>query len=202
MSITSKVTLTLVFILGAALALTLPQVYRLKKENRRLAANQALLLNGGRIQQLRTTDGRNAAAVEALTLKTAELARSGDSLLNVAHTLGLKNRRLQALARAASISHTPIRTIVRDSVIIQAPGRTDTLPCLSYTDPWLTFSGCLRADSFAGHIRSADTLDIVVHRVPRRFLFFRWGTKAVQMHVVNRNPHASVSYLKYIRLEK
>ena len=109
-------------------------------------------------------------------------------------------RRLQEMARTVYRTQTVVRTMVRDSVVKIAPGRTDTLPCLSYRDPWLSFAGCLRADSFIGEIHARDTLDIVVHRIPRRFLFFRWGCKAVKMQAVCRNPHTQLTYMRYVRL--
>ena len=147
-----------------------------------------------------TKDGRNVMAIEALTLRVGELSRQGDSLLLVARSLGIRNRRLQEMARTVYRTQTVVRTMVHDSVVKIAPGRTDTLPCLSYRDPWLSFAGCLRADSFIGEIHARDTLDIVVHRIPRRFLFFRWGCKAVKMQAVCRNPHTQLTYMRYVRL--
>lgn len=204
MSITNKLTTILVVGHVLALASALTWTCQLKRENGRLKQNQALLLKGeqARMEHKRTKDGRNAMAIEALTLRVSELSRSGDSLLNVTHTLGIRNRRLEEMARAAYRTQTPIRTVVRDSVVRLISGRTDTLPCLTYHDPWLSFSGCLRADSFIGQIHCVDTLDIVVHRIPRRFLFFRWGCKAVKMEAVGRNPHTHLTYLKYVRFTK
>ena len=204
MSIMNKLTTILVVGHVLALASALTWTYHLKHENNRLKQNQALLLKGEQVRMERrhTKDGRNALAIEALTLRVSELSKAGDSLLNVAQVLGIRNRQLEEMMRAAYQTQTPIRTVVRDSVVMLVPGRTDTLPCLSYRDPWLSFSGCLRADSFIGQIHARDTLDIVVHRIPRRFLFFRWGCKAVKMEAVGKNPHTQLTYLKYVRLAK
>lgn len=195
-----KVRYILIFVLVIVLGIALHQVYHLQRENHRLVVNQTTLLKGEKIENKRTFDGRNAAAIEALTLRVNELSQSEDSLLLVARSLGIRNRRLQELARTAYRTQTVIRTVVHDSVMAIAPGRTDTLPCLSYHDPWISFAGCLRADSFMGDIHACDTLDIVVHRVPRRFLFFRWGCKAVKMEAVGRNPHTKLTYMRYIRI--
>lgn len=195
-----KVKYILIFVLVIVLGIALHQVYHLQHENHRLVVNQTTLLKGEKIENKRTFDGRNAAAIEALTLRVNELSQSEDSLLLVARSLGIRNRRLQELARTAYRTQTVIRTVVHDSVMAIAPGRIDTLPCLSYHDPWISFAGCLRADSFMGEIRACDTLDIVVHRVPRHFLFFRWGCKAVKMEAVGRNPHTKLTYMRYIRI--
>ena len=195
-----KVKYILIFVLVIVLGIAFHQVYYLQRENHRLVVNQTTLLKGEKIENNRTCDGRNAAAIEALTLRINELSQSEDSLLLVARSLGIRNRRLQELARTAYRTQTVIRTVVHDSVMAIVPGRTDTLPCLSYHDPWISFAGCLRADSFMGDIHACDTLDIVVHRVPRRFLFFRWGRKAVKMEAVGRNPHTKLTYMRYIRI--
>lgn len=193
-----KITLSVFAVLIVSLAITLIRLCRQAEEIDRLSANQNILLHNGRVELKQTSDGKSAAAVEALTLRVGELSRAGDSLLQLTQVLKIKNRRLMSLAQSVGTTHAAVRTIVRDS-IVRLPGRIDTLPCLAYHDAWLSFSGCIRADSFVGDIRSRDTLNIIVHRVPRRFLFFRWGCKAVKMEAVSSNPHTRLTYLRYIR---
>ena len=48
--------------------------------------------------------------------------------------------------------------------------------------------GAVTADSVLCRVESADTLRQVVHRIPRRFLFIRWGTKALRQEIVPSNP--------------
>ena len=57
-------------------------------------------------------------------------------------------------------------------------------------------------DSAEGRGRSVDTLRQVVHRVPRRFLFIRWGTKALRQQIVSSNPHTRIVYTEYVRIER
>lgn len=47
-------------------------------------------------------------------------------------------------------------------------------------------------------IHSIDTLHQVVHRVPRRFLFFRWGTKALRQEIHSSNPSTRIIYTDYV----
>ena len=54
----------------------------------------------------------------------------------------------------------------------------------------------------AGEQPSADTLRQVVHRVPRRFLFIRWGTKALRQEIVSSNPHTRIIYSDYVKFER
>lgn len=51
-------------------------------------------------------------------------------------------------------------------------------------------------------IRSIDTLRQVVHRIPRRFLFIRWGTKALRQEIVSTNPHTRIVHAEYVKIER
>ena len=42
----------------------------------------------------------------------------------------------------------------------------------------------------------------VVHRIPRRFLFIRWGTKALRQEIVPSNPHTRIVYSEYVKIER
>ena len=51
-------------------------------------------------------------------------------------------------------------------------------------------------------VESTDTLRQVVHRIPRRFLFIRWGTKALRQEIVPSNPHTRIVYSDYVKFER
>ena len=73
---------------------------------------------------------------------------------------------------------------------------------ISWSDPWVSLRGTMEADSFHAHIEIRDTLQMIIHRVPKKFLFFRYGTKAVRMEVVSQNPHTRLSYPKLLIFAK
>ena len=50
--------------------------------------------------------------------------------------------------------------------------------------------------------KKEDTLRQIIHRVPRRFLFLRFGTKAVRQEIVSSNPHSRIVYTEYVRFER
>ena len=62
--------------------------------------------------------------------------------------------------------------------------------------------GRIGRDSAACRIRSVDTLRQAVHRIPRRFLFIRWGTKALRQEIVSTNPHTRIVYAEYVKIER
>lgn len=70
-----------------------------------------------------------------------------------------------------------------------------------YSDQWADISLQLKDTTFYYNIR--DSLATVVYREYRhRFLWWRWGTKGYRLKIVNFNPHARVTYNKYIKAER
>lgn len=69
-------------------------------------------------------------------------------------------------------------------------------------DTWVTVEGSVTADSVRCRVESIDTLRQVVYRVPRRFLFFRWGTKAIRQEISSSNPHTRIIWTEYVKFEK
>lgn len=69
-------------------------------------------------------------------------------------------------------------------------------------DAWVSVEGVVAGDSVACRVQSVDTLRQIVHRVPRRFLFIRWGTKALRQEIVSSNPHTRIVYTRYVKIER
>ena len=98
-----------------------------------------------------------------------------------------------------------IRTPLRDTVVVRSgdphPVR-DSVRLFRWRDPWVTVEGHIGRDSVVCRIRSIDTLRQVVHRIPRRFLFIRWGTKALRQEIVSTNPHTRIVHAEYVKIER
>ena len=200
-------------LVSAGLALFAFIAYRNMKADRdRLKENQNILLHNGKVDIKRTNTGLSQASVTALTLRSSEFRQSGDTLLQVAKSAGIKTSRISEAATASTttsvefktrIFQTIVHDTVRDTV---ARSLTTFLPSrqlqLSWNDPWVSLSGTITNSIFHGSITSVDTLDIIVHRVPKRFLFFRFGCKQVRMDIISRNPHTRLTYARYYQLVK
>lgn len=200
-------------LVSAGLALFAFIAYRNMKADRdRLKENQNILLHKGTVEIKQTNTGLSQASVPALTLRSSEFRQSGDTLLQVAQSAGIKTSRITEVATAAATTSVEFKTrvfqtivhdTVRDTV---ARSLTTLLPSrqlqLSWNDPWVSLSGTITDSIFHGSITSVDTLDIIVHRVPKRFLFFRFGCKQVRMDVVSRNPHTQLTYARFLQLIK
>lgn len=183
-------------LLGAVVLLSL-RVRHLQQEKTRLEDNQKMLLSD--VQYYKTSDSLNAAGVNRLVLTNKEFKKYNADLKKTVENLKLKVRRLQSVSQTAISSVYPIRTTLCDSIL---PDKIDTIQCVSYHDNYVTLSGCIENKEFSGLIQSRDTLIQIVHRVPRKFWFIRWGTKAIRQEVISKNPYSKITYTKYIELRK
>lgn len=176
---------------------------RYRRENRRLTQNQHALAAG--IERYRTRLGQEAASVQALRLRCAEFEELRAADAAEIRRLGIKLRRLEAAARTATATKVEIRTPVRDTVVVRLSDTLvvrDTLRLFRWRDAWVRVEGAVTADSVLCRVESADTLRQVVHRIPRRFLFIRWGPKALRQEIVPSNPHTRIVYSEYVKIER
>ena len=192
-----------------ALVMAFKECHYLRGESERTKENQDVLLHNGRVEIGRTQSGRPRASVQAITLKTTDLKRSPDSLLAVnKKELKIKNSRIMAAATTSTTTQVDVKAAIRPvpndtcSRILSGSYRPPDVSQVSWSDPWITLRGEIEGDSMQMHIESRDTLQMIVHRVPNKFLFFRFGTKGVRMEVVSQNPHSRLSYPRVIMFKK
>lgn len=182
-----------------ALVVSLIWVARLLEENRRLSNNQHALLQS--VTLYRTEAGASAARVEALELEVAEFrefrARDAEKI----RSLGVRLRRAESYAVTASESRYEATVALRDTIILRDTIR-DTVCLFADGDAWSNVAGAIRGDSLSYSLISVDTLRQVVHRVPRRFLFFRYGTKGIRQEIWSSNPHTELVYTEYVELRR
>jgi len=186
-----KYLLFTILILAAFLAVSVKNCQDIRTDRNRLSDNQRTLLAD--IKFYRTKDSLNVASVERLVLTNREFRK-------YAGELNLKVKHLQSVSQSATETKYLVQTEIRDSIVV-LPGKTDTLSCINYQDPYLTFSGSITGKQFSGLIQSRDTIVQVIRRVPRRFWFIRWGTKAIRQEVISKNPYSRIAYTEYIELK-
>ena len=199
----------LLVLIPLALVMALKECYELMGESERTKENQDVILHNGRVEIGRTQSGRPRASVQAITLKTSDLKRSPDSLLAVnKKELKIKNSRIVAAATTSTTTQVDVKAAIRPvphdtcSRILSGSYRPPDVSQVSWSDPWITLRGEIEGDSMQVHIESRDTLQMIVHRVPKKFLFFRYGTKVIRMEVVSQNPHSRLSYPRVIMFKK
>ena len=143
--------------------------------------------------------------MQALRLRCGEFESLRAADTEEIRRLGIRIRRLEAAAKAVTETKAEVRMPLRDTVVVRVydslPVR-DTLRMLRWRDPWVSIEGRIGRDSLACRIRSVDTLRQVVHRIPRRFLFIRWRTKALRQEIVSTNPHTRIIHAEYVKIER
>ena len=171
-----------------------------KREKKRLANNQEALLTD--METYKTEAGKNAASVLRLELSKSELEKYNKDLTQTVSDLKIKISRIQSASTTATSTDYSITTPVRDSIVYRDRLIPDTLKRITYNDAWLDLNGTIQKGIFSGNIQSRDTLVQIVHRIPKKFLFFKWGTKAIRQEVTTKNPHSKIVYTQYIELKR
>ena len=180
---------------------------RLFNENKRLKENQITLTNN--VERYRTAANEAAASVQALRLRCGEYEQMRAKDAQYIRDLGIKIRRLESVATTHSESALQITTPLRDTIIerdtiilCDTILLRDTIRLFRWEDSWVRIEGAIANDEITCDVRSIDTLRQIVHRIPRRFLFIRYGTKAIQQEIISSNPHTQIVYTEYIELPR
>ena len=183
-----------------ALSIAVGRCSAIKEDRNRLSSNQRSLLQ--QVSFYQTKDSLNAASIERLTLTTNELKSYFPQLAATVNMLDIKVKRLQSVAQTATAASYPIATPVIDSIVIRDTVELPVvLRCIDFNNRYVRVSGCEHSGLFSGSIHTVDTLVQVVHRVPRKLWFIKWGTKAIRQEVVSKNPHSSITYSEYLELK-
>jgi hypothetical protein len=170
------------------------------EQQREKCNNQALLQS---VNYYKTEAEKSAASVQILRLRCGEFEELRAADAEKIRQMGLKIRRLESAANSVTQTKLEVVVPIRDTVVIRDTVKTiDTLRLFRWQDNWVTIDGVIDSDSVACTLRSVDTLHQVVYRVPRRFWFIKFGTKALRQHIVSSNPHSEIVYTEYVKIEK
>lgn len=180
-----------------ALCATLVAVWGFSRhrEAQRLDNNQTALME--QVRHYRTSLDESAASVQSLQLRCDEFRRLRADDARRIQELGIKLKRLESSSVMATATEVETVTPLRDTIILR-----DTIRLFEWRDPWVRVEGLILNDSVRCRVESVDTLRQVVHRVPRKFLFIKYGTKAIRQEIISSNPHTRILYSEYIELKK
>lgn len=178
----------------------------LRNENKRLKNNQTALAQ--EVEHYKSALGDEVASAQILRLRCGEYEDLRKADAERIKSLGIRIRRLESAARSVAATEVEAHAQIRDTVVVRDTvrlfdtiRRTDTLRRFRWSDPWVEVEGEIDGGDVRCTVRSIDTLHQVVHRVPRRFLFIRYGTKAIRQDVFSTNPHTRIAYTEYVEFE-
>ena len=182
-----------------ALSISVRSCQSKEKERNRLSDNQRALFED--ITYYKTEAGLSAASVGKLTLTKKELEAYSADLVKTIEEQGIKIKRLESASKTATETIVEVKTTVRDTVIIR-----DTIPipaqAFDWSDWWVSVSGVIAEKEADLKVNSRDTLVQGVHRVPRQFLFIKYGVKGIRQTIVSSNPHTDIVYSEYVEMKK
>lgn len=169
-----------------------------RSEKERFKANQTALLS--QVEYWATEHGRSVADVLKLTLTVDELRNSNAQLKKTADELNIKLKRVQSASTTSTNTEVKVITQVRDSIVYR-DSVVVPVKAFVWRDAWTDINGVIENDSVGLSVSSVDTLTTIVHKVPHKFWFIKWGCKAVKQTVVSSNPHTKITYNEYIEVK-
>lgn len=164
------------------------EVARLRNNNEALASETTLY---------KSRYNESVASVVSLQLEIEEFRRQHTRDTKQIKALGIRLQRVESLARSATESKVEFMAPRCDTILLR-----DTLSLFRWSDEWVKVEGTIRGESVECRVASVDTLRQVIHRVPHRWWFFRYGTKAIRQEIASSNPHTQVVFAEYIELPK
>ncbi len=185
--------LAIISVIGLSIAL-----HKTTQEKARYKANQSALLS--KVEYYQTESGKNAASVQKLTLSYDELKENYTDVCKTAKDLNIKLKRMQSASNTTTVTDVKVITVVKDTVVFRN-GVLDSLLIFKWRDSWMDIVGRIDKDSVDLDVHSTDTILQIVHRVPHKWWFIKWGTKAIRQEVMSSNPHTKITYTDYIELK-
>ena len=193
-----KALYTTIVILAALLIAHIVTLRKVRAEKERLEANQTALLS--QVEYWTTKSGKSAADVRKLTLTVDELNQANAALKKTAEDLGIKLKRVQSASTTGVKTEVKFITQVRDSIVYR-DSIIVPVKAFTWSDPWTDVTGVIERDSVDLSVSSVDTLTTIVHKIPHKFWFIKWGCKAIKQTVVSSNPHTKITYNEYIEVK-
>ena len=164
-------------------------------ECRRLEQNQHALLSD--IETFKTKADEWACTTEILELEIKELRRARSEDIKRLKEMGIRLKHAESYAKSIAQHRSSATLPLYDSIV-----EKDTVHTFHTQQGNTELHGLIRNDSISYTLQSTDTLYQVIHRVPRRFLFFRFGTRAIHQTVWSSNPNTKIVYNEYIDLRQ
>ena len=166
------------------------------KEIDRLSNNQEALLTD--LQIVKDKYGKEVARVQALELSKNEFEKLFKEQTEIAEGLRLKIKRLESYIQTSVETKDSIIVDVQPPIIVR--DTSSVVRPFEFSDGWMELKGNLTIDGDKAidpakiqmSYSVTDTLDVMVYREPKKFLFIRYGIKRLDCYIYPRNPHSKV----------
>lgn len=165
-----------------------------KEESKRLSSNQEALLS--EMEVVKTKYGEEVSRVQALELSRDEFKELYEKESDLVKALNLKIKRLEDYVSTVVVVRDTIEIPVDRPVLI----KDTTIRPFKYSDSWISLNGKLQFKGTSAldpakiqlDYSVRDSIEVVIYREPRKFLFIRYGTKRYDCYIRSKNPKAKV----------
>lgn len=183
-------------VLSAVLYWSVSSNRRKVREIDRLSNNQEALLTD--LQIVKDKYGNEVARVQALELSKNEFEKLFNEQSKIAEGLRLKIKRLESYIQTSVETKDSVTIEVQPPIIVKDTNSV-VRPFL-FSDGWVELKGELTIDGEKSidqakirmNYSVTDTLDVMVYREPKKFLFIRYGIKRLDCYIYPRNPNSKV----------
>lgn len=134
--------------------------------------------------QYKTKLGDAAVKIQALEMSQKELKKTNADLHKEISALNV------CVKDALSASRTITKTVIVETVKVDT---INNIPTAEYRDPWNTIRAETTGDSAKLSYVGTDSIVGVVSVKRKKFLFFRWGVKAIEYDLSNKNPKTKIN---------
>lgn len=169
----------------------------LKNENKRLKANQEILLDS--VKSFKVSDSLKAITVGNLELSLKQYKKyHADNAILIKQ---LKGQTPEVIIKPSIQTEYKVRTELKDSIIYK-----DTLKTILYKSKWNYIRGFVDKDTINLNIINYDELLITESLQKKKFLFFRlpisiFGYKRKVLNVISKNPNTKIISAEYITIK-
>lgn len=147
-------------------------------------------------EELRLTTFRDSLArveVRSMELKQSEFEK----------IFAEKDALIRELRIGKPTQIVEIETKRTDTLTIKVDTK-DSVKRFKYEDKWLSLQGDIRRDTLRLNYEMRDSLVLIAHRIPKRFLGFLWYTKKTKVNkveAVSFNPKTKITGLTSIKID-
>ena len=134
--------------------------------------------------QYKTKLGDAAVKKQALEVSQRELKKLNADLHKEISALNVR------VKDALSASRTITKTVILETVKVDT---INNIPTAQYSDQWNTIQSEQLGDSTKLFYTGTDSIVGVVSVKRKKFLFFRWGVKAIEYDLSNKNPKTKIN---------
>lgn len=167
-------------------------------EKARIEINQRILLLDS-LHKYKAKNNLLVYSIEQLELTLSEVKANRTTIVKELHNMKIRPKDAIAVGKTTTESAVSFKAPISDETRIDS-GRVVKVKEFNWSDTWTSINGKIEEDSLTLHYNSRDTLVQVIHVEKHKFLFIRWGVKAIRQSVTLKNPNSHIVSTEYIKI--